>query len=270
MTNYTQYRDSSESTTQAQFPSTIIWADCPMVELMHDPGKGHHHFDDFRGYTETATGVGNSSGLPVFEGNCTMTQEASGSNGSALAILCTTNNEEAALQCGQTGVMSISPDNGGKLWFECRIKKSSITEGNVFVGLAQGGAGVADFINDAGTDFSDVSLIGFNQFEADEDAFDFCYQNSGQAFQTVLGDAATVTAGTYVKLGFVFDPNAPAAEKIKIYVDGVEKTTFVTEANMQAATFPSGDTMSPLIAIKADSANDLTVSLDWWRAAYVR
>ncbi len=71
MTNYVQYKDPTDT---AGFPSSIIWADCPMVELMHDPGKGFHHFDDFRGYTETATGVGNSSGHPVFEGATTMTR----------------------------------------------------------------------------------------------------------------------------------------------------------------------------------------------------
>ena len=266
MTNYVQYKDPTDT---AGFPSSIIWADCPMVELMHDPGKGFHHFDDFRGYTETATGVGNSSGHPVFEGDCTMTQVASGTSGSALALFCTTNDEEAALQLGQTGTMLIPANGGGKLWFEARVKKSVVNQGNVFVGLAQGGAGVANFINDGGDDFADVSLIGFNQFEADEDAFDFCYQNSSQAFQTVLADAATLTADTYVKLGFVYDPSADETKRIKIYVDAVEQSTYVTAANMAAVTFPASDTMCPLIAIKADSATDLTVTLDWWRAAYI-
>jgi len=268
MANYTQYRDSSESTDRAKYPSVEIWADCPTAQLMHDPGLGFFHHDDFRGYTETATTVGNSSGHPVFEGDCTITQEASGDQGSAVKLFGTTNNEEAALQVGQTGTMSIG--DAGKLWFEARIKKSSVSETCCFVGLAQAGAGVADFMNDATDDFADVSLIGFNVFEADPDAFDFTYQNSGQAFSTLIGDAKVVTADTYTKLGFVYDPSAIEAEKIKVYVDGVEQSTYVTQALMDAAAFPKGDSLCPLIAIKTFSANDGSVTLDWWRAAYVK
>jgi len=268
MANYTQYRDSTESTERAKYPTVEIWADCPTAQLMHDPGLGFFHHDDFRGYTETATTVGSSGGLPTFEGNTTITMVASGDQGSALQLFSTDDNQEASLQVGETGTMSIG--DAGKLWFEARIKKSSVSVTSCFVGLAQAGAGVADFINDANADFADVSLIGFNVFEADPDAFDFTYQNSGQAFNTLIGDAKVVTADTYTKLGFVYDPSAIDAEKIKVYVDGVEQSTYVTQALMDAAAFPKGDSICPLIAIKAFSNTDGSVTLDWWRAAYLK
>ena len=198
-----------------------------------------------------------------------MTQVASGTSGSALAIFATDDNQEASLQVGRTGVMNIPASGGGKLWFEARIKKSSISEGNVFIGLAAAEAAVADFIVDASNDFSDVALFGFASIEGDPDVFDVVYQDPGTGFQTPLADVVTLTADTYVKLGFVYDPSEDPDKRIKIYVNAVEQSTYITAALMAATEFPAGDAMVPTIHVKAFSNNDFTATLDWWRAAYI-
>ena len=47
------------NTVPAGGPSPIIWADCPVIAMQKDPGKGIHFMEDFLGaYTNlTATGV---------------------------------------------------------------------------------------------------------------------------------------------------------------------------------------------------------------------
>ena len=36
-------------TVPAGGPSPIIWADCPVLEIIRNPGKGIHIFEDFDG-----------------------------------------------------------------------------------------------------------------------------------------------------------------------------------------------------------------------------
>ena len=39
MPTYTQYKDSSDTT---RTPSPSIWADCPTLQMIHNPAEGYH------------------------------------------------------------------------------------------------------------------------------------------------------------------------------------------------------------------------------------
>lgn len=258
-------------------PSPNIWADCPIIDMLVDPNVGYRHFDDFLTYDSTATTVKNASGYPVYEGDCAI--KGTATTGGELALFGTTDNEEAALQVGGVnGAQFVISDTAGaakKLWFEARVKKSAITNslGGFFVGLAEENSGQADFMADAGNDFADVDLIGFWNDESDDSTgshVHFIYQISGQAFVTKIDTVATLAADTYVKLGFVYDPDAEASKKIKVFVDGVEQTTYVTATDIAGSKFPDGEEMSPIVAIKMASNNDMTVTMDWWACAQLR
>ena len=54
MTNKIQYRDPSDTTA---YPSPVIWADCPVNEMAHDPSTGFHYYDSFENYVSTALPV---------------------------------------------------------------------------------------------------------------------------------------------------------------------------------------------------------------------
>lgn len=254
-------------------PSWAIWGDCPLLDVRNDMSVGTLMEDDFAYYSSTATTVLNASGLPTFEGACTITGTTT--PGGEVALLCSASNEEGALEAGGgvSAPFTISDTAGSekKLWFETRIKKSLITDlDNMFVGLAAPGSGVADFINDAGTDFADVSLLGFVQFEADGDSFDLVYQNTGQAFATPISGVAVPVADTYIKLGFKYDPSNPTARRITVYVNGVASSTYITGANIAASLFPDGDALTPLVAVKGSDAADKTVTMEWWRCVQLR
>jgi hypothetical protein len=270
--------------SQVSGHSGAIWGDCPFLEILNDPSVGYYWFDDFISDCATATTVANEHGYPVYEGDCTIT--SSSGAGGALALFGTTDNEEAALQVGGVNssifVIPAASSTGKKLWFECRIKKSAITNslGGFFVGLVGENAAAADFIADAGADFADVDLLGFWGDETDDSLGSHVHvvtQKTGAAFDTIIDTVATLEADTYVKLGFVYDPKAPSHKRIKFFVDGVEQSTYVGETTSDATVyitdttnFPGGEEMSPMIAIKMAGAADMTVSMDWWKCVQLR
>ena len=279
MANYVQYRDPTDTTA---YPSPVIWADCPTAEMLHDPSVGFHWYDSFEDYVSTATTVINKSGYPVFEGSSTLDGVA-GSSAGELAVFTTADDEGCSFQVGGTkGAPFVIPASrsGGKLWFECRVKRSVITDDKCgwFVGLAGEAAGTVNFIADAGNDFGDFDLLGFWADEGDGDSIDIVTQKTSAAFDTILADAVTMVADTYVKLGFVYDPNEPdPAKMIRFYKDGADLGTYVGLASGDATVyqedttnFPGGEEMSLLISAKAAHADDHTVTLDWWRCAQLR
>lgn len=256
--------------------SPLIWQKCPISQIQSGQVDGIFEFDDFVKYQTTASGTVNAHGMPTFDGSAAVRGGApattAANRGGALELFTTNDNEEAALERGGSVsapyIISNTAGIDRKFWFECRIKNSLVDNvGEWFVGLAAPGTLIANFHNDNGTDYSDTSFIGFTQHEDDGNSIDFTYQAIGNAFSNVATNIGVPTADAYNKLGFVYDPDAPNARKIKIYVDSVEQSTYVTTTLIDTATFPETEALGLGIAIQASSADDRTVSLDWWAAA---
>ncbi len=258
-------------------PSPAIWADCDVLEMIRNPGKGYYFFDDFLdAIQDPTTAKIYGKYLCLDTGDSTITA-ASDVYGGAVKLLVTADNEDVGIRLGNGSAFCISDTaaNAKKLWFEARVKSSVITNsyGSFFVGLTDETALAANFIADAGADFADNDLIGFWKDETDDSTgshVHFVYQITGQDFVTAIDTVAELEADTFIKLGFVYDPDAEAAKKIKIYVDGVEQTTYITATNIATATFPDGEEMSPMLYSSAASNNDLYTTMDWWRCAQVR
>ncbi len=77
-------------------------------------------------------------------------------------------------------------------------------------------------------------------------------------------------ADTYVKVGFRYNPAAPAAKRIAVFVNGAEQNTYVTQTNIETATFPDGERLSPVWCVKVGAASESKAQMDWWRAAVRR
>jgi len=251
--------------------TTSVWADCPLDSIRSGAIPGIIVEPPLESYESTATTVENMCGVPTFEGDCTMNGCAT--VGGGVALFGTTDNEEASLQiCGETSAPFVIPADsadGKKLWFECEVKKSIITasKAGFFVGLTSEAACVADFIADAGNDFSDVDLLGFWNLEGEAN-IDVITQKTGAAFDTIIDAAEVLVADTYTRLGFIYDPNGPAKKKIKFYVNGKEQTTYVGENSGDATVylgdttnFPGGEEMGPAIHLKMAANDDVTVTL---------
>lgn len=241
-------------------PSPSVWGYAPVLDVVLDPNEGYALLVDFvNGLpnvdSQAADGGAGVTAVSELGGACKITTGG-------------TDNNEAIVQFGgadAAAVFRISDGAGEqkKLFFECRVKADTVTDAKAgfFVGLAASGVAAADgLIADDGT-LADKDLIGFFRPEGDGDGVDFVYRKNGQAVQTAIADVATIAADTYVKLGFIYDPAAVASKKIAVFVNGVEQNTYVTAANIAAATFPDAVLLQAAAGIKTAEDVDHNIQL---------
>jgi hypothetical protein len=164
-----------------------------------------------------------------------------------------------------------------KLWFEFAILPSLITatQNGWFMGLCEvGGIALDALIDDDGGIDSARDLVGFFKPEGDAGTVDFIYQKGSQTLQTVLNGWTTLNVSTPTKLGMVYDPNAPAAEQIRVYVNGVPETSaYVTAAliAVSASTgFPDAIMMAPTFGVKNADASAQTNKMPFWGCYQLR
>ena len=170
---------------------------------------------------------------------------------------------------GTLGVISDAAEAAKLLICECRFRLNSVTngDGSIFMGLGEEGLAAANtpIADDTGHKVSDDDLIGFFIGEDDNDALKFVYRKNGGAIQTVLTHPTALVADTWYNAGFIYDPSAPASQKIRIFVNNVEEITKVTADQIAAATFPDGEELAMYAAIKASANNDPQhFDLDLW------
>lgn len=182
----------------------------------------------------------------------------------------TTDNDENWLQSGYTagvlGAISDTAADAHMTAFEARVRVSSIADTitNMFVGLAEEGLAAADTMADSGGDMADKDYIGFQIIETDGDSIDFVYQKEGQTGVTLISGVQVPVASTWYKLGFLYDPNAPTARRITVYVDNTEQSTYVTGTQIGTATFPDGEELSFLMGGKNAAGTAQWMEIDWW------
>lgn len=197
---------------------------------------------------------------------------------SAIELLTSTdaadgdNHDTVLGTCGNVGVLGMISDAAADaklLINEFRFRLNSVTNGagSVFLGLGEEGLCAANtpIADDTGHKVSDDDLIGFFIGEDDNDALKFVYRKNGQAIQTVFTYGTALAANTWYNAGFVYDPRAPLSKRIKVFVNNIEQSTYVTGDNIAAATFPDGEELAMYAAIKA-SANNVAqhFDLDLW------
>ncbi len=237
-------------------------------------------FDDFFKFSPT-TGT-DGYGI-VDTGSGTVTQIPSdgvtASTGMGLCRLLTTeaDNDEAMLFFGnalEAPFKLVSDD----LVFECRMKLTDIETAahSFYVGLANTGACVTVQCITAADDlYATADFLGYQQLHGETTAVDGVFQSSGKTKQdgaadfTGLDTLATIGATNFIKLGLRFNSGNGTVDW---FVDGVEQTAGrlkVTAADTnEAASFPDGNYMTPIICLMNDGANAAAnIELDWWACA---
>lgn len=156
--------------------------------------------------------------------------------------------------------------NLGRVAFEIRLRKSLVSNNSLaFVaGLGKRGLVADNLLADSTGALADVDFIGFQVLNAAGGTVNFVYRKTGQTLQTAIAGVATLTADTFVKLGFVYDPRAETSKRIRVFVNGTESTTYVTGTNIAAATFPLAVALNPVCgAIVGSGAAAATLDADW-------
>ena len=262
---YTQH--ISESNGRGLSPA--LWRHMTTGAASPDGTGGHIWFgDDFTNHGKIAAAgddVSGGYGAYIDTGN-TINAVNSESGGVIAFLTDTTDNDECWLTTGgNTGVLGKISDTAGddKLTiFEARVRFTQVGETyNAFVGLAEQGLAAGDTISDGGA-IADKDYIGFHVKESDGNSLLFAYNKQGGTDQTVVTTA--ISAATWYKLGFVYDPMQPAAKRITAYIDNVEQSTYITAANIATSNFPDGEQLALLGGIKNAGGAANQLDMDWW------
>lgn len=208
--------------------------------------------------------------------------ETAGSGGVIKFAIDATDNHEITMTQGGVGAATtattsvlgaINRDTSPKLTaYECRFKVSSVVDDvlAIFVGMTEEGCNITNMkADDTGVN-ADKDQIGFNTVHVNGGTtgtnaiLNAVYKKAGQTAQTSIASFSTLVADTYVKAGWVYDPNADPSKRITWYLNGVPKTTYVTDTQMDAATFPDGEELAFAAIAKSGTATASNLQIDWW------
>jgi len=255
------FRDAEFSPAEG----SSIWELAPILAMLMDPAVGFHFFEDFlflacddttrnpsavKWVSDTAT---DGITLPKLAGGVINVQ-AGGVDENETYIQW---GQPAGLVCAPFGITDAS---GKPLFFEARVKAVELTQFGIFVGLAEEGAAVANFLVDATGAIVDKDYIGFRLCVATPLAWDFVWRKNGEVGQVRF--AVAVNGGDWHTLSFWFD----GLHTVTPYANGVAKTANPTSG----VTFPSAQLMSPIIAIKTTEAVTKGVQVDYIRVIQAR
>lgn len=288
-------------------PSYSIWADYPAAAVAQDPSLGMHIFDDFikvGGWLSTNT-AGGSMGDWASYGSTGSLQTDGALEGGVIS-LGSDGDQESATIASLAGAFRITTTStlalNNKLWFETRVAFGTIatTKMDAFVGLADKLTSSNIMVNTIPISTTDdtlstvPNLIGFHKKSGASTEINFVYQLAGGTavyptnlttlMNSVTGAVLVAQSGQtgFVKLGFLFDPTAPAVfissastgqtagvlarPLIKIFVNGLPAAAFLTSTNVQGTAFPTGF-MGPVFSVMQTATGANQGLIDWIRVA---
>jgi len=158
-------------------------------------------------------------------------------------------------------------------WFECRIKKSTLTTANMnfFVGLMGNSALTATVPITAAGALADVNLCGFFCPESGTSGVNTVYKADGVTAVTVGTGEATLVADTFTKLGMKMVPSGDRFGSfiLSFYQDGTRLASYKQLPSSGNGTdFPNDVGLGLVCAhLNATASTPPTTTLQGWRAA---
>jgi len=222
------------NTTPVGGPSPAIWADCPVVAMQKDPGKGIHFMEDFLGAITNLTATGAIPGTPFTlvgdGGDGTLTVDTAAYDNEHGVVLLEPDGEtqyDEAYLVSQV-LYQLALGSGRKMWYEARIKLEDHTQDiSIICGLGDSTllAGTSVLEETAIPDtIESRDFVGFVAFTDGTNLgdIDAIYHEVGDSAVTQVKDAAYLQAtwadDTYVKLGLKYD----GLRYLRYYINGVE------------------------------------------------
>lgn len=253
--------------------SPNIWSNCPWGLIDDGVIPGRIFWDDFLNFPQHSSSQTTQLYSSFISTGVTIKATAQKYGEVEFAALDAADEEALITTGGNTGTLAIISDTAAdarQLWFECRIKKSSVADNAlaIFVGLAEEGLAAADTLVDTTGALADKDFFGFRVMHDNGEELDVAWSKAGDGVATQeIANIATLAADTYVKLGFIYDPLANPDKRIRIFVNNVEYVTAVTAAQIALGSFPDGEELALLLAAKSGGATEKKLQIDWWRLA---
>lgn len=251
-------------------PSPAIFGDVAKLAADAAMGKCVFLFDDFIKQVSHANALASGHYYTYQDTGVTISSLAGPADlDNALGVIRIAgndaDNDEGHIQFTSEVFGIDNADSGNPtVLFEARVRKASIADNAAafFLGLVDGPVAADHLIDDTGV-LGDFAALGLRVLQDNGEELDCVYKASGQTQQENLANAATLVANTWVKLGFAYRPQALPAKKITWYVNGAPLATFVTETQIDAATFPEGEALAAAFLTKVGTAAESTLDIDW-------
>lgn len=271
--------------------SPNIWADCPWEAIKEGSVSGVWIEDDFTSQNITAaTTEGNfTAGIGYSQftsSNGTIT--AGTGQGGELVLGSSSGSDNDAMSFRTLQAPFLFQRTAGPLWFEARIKMSSIADtiSEIFLGFMENTSLTAiKPITTTAARLADLNLLGFYRTESDGDAIATVYKANGTPTSTTHTTVAAAeivpVADTYLKLGikyspaedpFVHDPNRTGGNRylVTFYKDNLRLASYVQlVADSAAGTSFPNDIGLGLVLCQRYAAGSIqpTTTIDKWRCA---
>ena len=267
MTLAVQLKNNLGSADTGRGPSPGIWGDCPILSILDGSMAGIMVIDDFEqgGVITSPTTTAALVGVPYsgFGDTGSTITDAAELGGAVQLLSDGTSNDATSLFS-----LSVAFQAGlskGPLWFEARIKLSSLltTESGFFLGLADNTAKTTavPLTADASA-LADLNLLGWHALDTDVRTIKSCYKSDGVTAVDVESVATAITEATYVKLGFKKDVNG----LVTWYIDNLPQATTFQVLNDLGTGFPGDSVMGPCVTLAVGAATGAqTLIMDWWR-----
>ena len=267
MTFAAQLKRNLNSANTDRGPSPGIWGDCPILSILDGSLAGIMVIDDFEkgGLVTSPTTSAALVGVPYsgFGDTGSTITDAAELGGAITLTSDGTDNDATQLfslsTAFQTGLTK------GPLWFEARIKLSSLltTESGFFLGLADNTAKTsAVVLTDTASALADLNLVGWHALDTDVRTIKSCYKSNGVTAVDVESVATAITEATYVKLGFRKD----RAGLVTWFINNLPQATTFQVLNDLGTGFPGDAIMGPCVSLAVGAATgSQTLIMDWWR-----
>jgi hypothetical protein len=162
--------------------------------------------------------------------------------------------------------------SNGAFALEASIQTSTITDAkhNLFCGLMDSSAVSATVPITAAGALADVNLVGFWRSEAASNGaiLQTAYKADGVAAVTVQASAFALTAATWTKIGFMFEPFGDLAGSyaLSFYVNGVRMTSSKLIPSASGTDFPNDVRLGFVFGVlNATATTPGTSSIRWVR-----
>jgi len=265
------YRTANSQPTNG--PSPEIWADCPVIDIIRDPSKGLHLFEDFDG--GVIADAASQNRFSLVGSNPDMAGVSDELNGVVELEGSTGANEEAYLVSNI--LYQLQMESHKKFWLEARVKFEDADADCAFIfGLAEAELLAADCITDDSTGTSTIADYGFVGFFTDCDGtnmdnIDAVYSEDGDGgvLTNVDEDVVSIVAGAttyddvYIRLGMRFD----GIKTVTFYVDGVATGTTLDIDDFASGTANELDPTGILLGYKNLAGTQVFLAVDWIRFA---
>jgi hypothetical protein len=246
--------------------SPFIWKDCPIRELRDGTVEGVIFEDDFVNCTAVPAGseaaLGTYLGFASTGGTVAQADEVGG------AVTASSDGDDEGAGIRTHGRPFQISRSHGKLWFEARVKTSSIdnTKHGFVVGLSDSLTLSATVPITAAGALADENVLVFRKQEGDGDQLDFSYKADGVTAVDVATDVVTggLVADTYVKVGCIYNPDTFV---LTGFVNGLSIGT-KTIPSAAGTDFPNDVRLGLVFAVlNATASTPGSVTIDKWRCA---